>query len=193
MIKQSYNLSEKDLKYLIEHIRAIFPDNFSNKYLFHQLLSILNKEKNLTIRSLRVKLIEKIIEENKEFFAKLKEDIKNILDSYNLLQSNKNNQEELVEILWEEIGLSQKEKERFLLYIKGVPFLMCREKIEERVDLIRRYVDSLSDFEKIIIGFYYYEGLTLKEISNSLGISHEEIVIKFSLIAFKFLFKVCNG
>ncbi len=181
------------LKYLVEHLSGILPENFSHRYLFSEALALVNTNSFNSLYQLRVKLIETLIKDNKDFFERLRDDINSIADACKILLERKIKPTLALDILWEEIGLDKKEKERFLLYIKGFPFMVCKEKIVEDLVSIRKFVDMLSDREKLIIGLYYYEGLTLKEISKSLHIDYKELVLKFSIIAFKFLFRVCEG
>ncbi len=181
------------LKYLVEHLLGILPGNFSHRYVFSEALALINTGSFNSLSSLRMKLVEILAKNNKEFFEKLKIDINGIIDGYKILLERDIDPSFALKILWEEIGLTEKEKEDFLLYIKGFPFMICKDKIAENVVAVRGFVDMLSDREKIIIGLYYYEGLTLHEISKSLHIDYRKLVREFSIIAFKFLFRVCEG
>lgn len=188
------NIDNKDLKtlkYIVEHIDALFPKKFSYKYIFSEAFFIFNKTSKISLNIFRRKLFNKIYKNNILFFEKLKQDIREITEIYNLLLKQRDSQEDVFNILWNEIGFTEKDKKEFLFFIKGTPFIICSSKLEEKIDKIRKWVDNLGDEEKILIGLYYYEGLTLKEISKSLNIDYEFVVIKFSLIAFKFLFDTC--
>ncbi len=179
------------VKYIVEHISAILPESFSYHYILSETYSIINSQPDIPMNLLRVRILDQIVKSNETFFKKLKNDMKEIMDAYILLLREDRHPSEVMDIIWTELGLNSKEKEDFLLYIKGTPFLYCEKAVKERPDLVRLYVDRLFDKEKIIIGLYYFEGLTLKEISQALFISHKNVVINFSLIAFKFLFEVC--
>ncbi len=178
------------VKYIVEHISAILPESLSYRYILSETYSVMNKP-DIEMNIIRVKILDQIVKSNRTFFERLKRDIREIMNIYLLLIEKNRNTNEIMDIIWTELGLNSKEKEDFLLYIKGTPFLYCEKAVKERTDLVRLYVDRLFDKEKIIIGLYYFEGLTLKEISQALFISHKDVVINFSLIAFKFLFEVC--
>ncbi len=186
------NFDLKTLKYLVEHLSGILPENFSHRYILSEALSLVNNNSFTSLSLLRMRLIETLIQNNKDFFEKLRNDIESIVDAYRVLLERESDPIHTLNILWEEIGLTKKEKEKFLLYIRGFPFLVCKDEIRENTVSIKKFVDTISDREKIIIGLYYYEGLTLKEISRSLNMEYKRLVLEFSLIAFKFLFRVCK-
>ncbi len=188
---ESKSIDLKTVKYIGEHIIGILPESFSYEYIFSEAMFLFSMGEVSSLYSFRAKLLNKIVDNNSSFFEKLKRDIEEIADVYLLLSREKRTKEEILDVLWREIGLNEEEKKKFLLYIKGTPFIICKDEIKERIELIRKFIDELSDEEKLVIGLYYYEGLTLREISKSIHMEYERLVIKFSLIAFKFLFSVC--
>lgn len=189
-MKSKKGIDNETIKYLVKHLSGVLPRIFSYEQLLSEALHLMAQGRKFTLFSFRAKLLDRIVLNNREYFERLKGDIIEIVNAY-LFLSKKMKFSQVLEILWEEIGLSEKEKREFLLFIRGTPFIMCKDDLKERIDLIKRFVESLPDEEKLIIGLYYYEGLTLEEISDALQIDYKEMVLKFSLIAFKFLFNVC--